>query len=1485
MFVADSKAQYCAPPTGFGNSCYSFLTMEILGISSPQPTTDDDTLYIVTVCPGDYQIRGTRINNSGTAIYFSQMHFTQIFGCNGGSSFPLTITEQFDINPPNDTNAIYSNISFTSSGDYFLRLGAYCNPVGEDTLSDSSFVWNMIHIRVLPGPTADAGTDFYACTPQIPPFGPNPGYYWYINLNATDPSPNTGQWTYLSGTPTPAVLIANPNNHQDTAYLQSGIYSYEFLWTVVDSNGCWDADTLKVDHIQSSAVDIYPDTLSVCGPCFKFRPGPSGNYTMPGYDVVPLPSYNSSSDYGYFEFSEIGPMPDTLFHVTYLGGSVVEVCVDSVGIYAVQLEINNVCVHDSDVVVLNFLTTDTIPSLGYFSLGNCAGEDTLFVLIDPPNANQTLNIGTPLPTGVTSVYASAGIDTLFIVMNDLSSDYTINFSYNYNLYGGDTCDQAGVIDINNPQLGSFVAHDFSLLCGTPFIVFMDSLVSGLTGQFTMAPSYQTLQPLAANEFNGAYGHFYPPNPGEYRFTITTHFDCYNQTDTFTVTVSGPPPISDAGTNAVLPCGQSTFQLNGSTPFWGYGIWTAVNSQIGTNEPPELTDDSLINASVNLDPDQNGVLPGIYAFVWTLSPADSTCGDKHYDSVFVYVPNPLTDTSFAGIDTLICDTAGVFLNALANSNLGGHWQSHPDNPPGISFSHPDSNFTFVYGLPPASGEATYLFIWQLNTNCSEPDTVAISYSPQCCFAEYHPAYQHWRNDTLIDQFTVLSGKYYVDGVVTVSAWMDITNVDMIFGECGQLVFSDSAVLKANNSVFRACLPTRSWKGIQFNSAMTESSIIEKSSIKNAEIGIHFLSENDAYLKIIGNDFIDCRVGIKADKFSRLQEAITGNTFTLDSDFDSAFVDVCGENLFESFAGIVINGGQIFANVSQNHFIASNAESNNTENPFYGIIILDGAGDFSLNRFTNTQTAFDAARSVITFTENSIESNAIAQPAEPSIRLNEVFGGFVRRNTLSSHQPIGESGNFGVNSAIFVDACTSPFEIAENKISGYANGIVVFMSDTLSVRENHIDETVGHGIYLENSGYIVTCNEINMKLSRELNNPIGIRVVFTDSARAFFSKKSIMKSNCVFDTRTALLFDGEDAPEGDFVNALTSNNFLYNFWDVGIEARDYYLQTRFNSIISNHHSGTPALAFFANAGASIQSNADYGVLALNAGAITLTNPNQRHSTANCGVQITETGSNVQNDNEIIDQYVGCEDYVGPAGSSNLTGSASAYAMVMEDLSSIHADQAITLMHLLSANKDARQLDDFYASLNLSSFDEFTQVQLSTSYYLGKGDQQAARTALDDFQAKSAYEKDWKAVQRALLSSNSQDELQSIKPMTERGITLRDYQLLASSGETRPATKAVKAYAPMEHSITRHDKMPFLFAYPNPAQNILNIDFTFPQGTEASFMLSDLSGRVMLLQSGQTTQGQKQLNISEIPSGAYILSAWDDQGQTIHQIITKQ
>ena len=66
-------------------------------------------------------------------------------------------------------------------------------------------------------------------------------------------------------------------------------------------------------------------------------------------------------------------------------------------------------------------------------------------------------------------------------------------------------------------------------------------------------------------------------------------------------------------------------------------------------------------------------------------------------------------------------------------------------------------------------------------------------------------------------------YIADGVIITvqDALLDLTNVDIIFGECAGIQFIGDAEVRANNSVFRPCDVNETWLGFIFRGSATVS----------------------------------------------------------------------------------------------------------------------------------------------------------------------------------------------------------------------------------------------------------------------------------------------------------------------------------------------------------------------------------------------------------------------------------------------------------------------------------------------------------------------------------------------------------------------------------------------------------------------------------------------------------------------------------------
>jgi len=92
-------------------------------------------------------------------------------------------------------------------------------------------------------------------------------------------------------------------------------------------------------------------------------------------------------------------------------------------------------------------------------------------------------------------------------------------------------------------------------------------------------------------------------------------------------------------------------------------------------------------------------------------------------------------------------------------------------------------------------------------CSDTINVFIGIEdPNCCPASTDSQYTQITTPTTYNQNTVWDNKYYIadNVIVTVDGVaLDITNVDVVFGECAGIDFINGGYLRSNNSVYRPC----------------------------------------------------------------------------------------------------------------------------------------------------------------------------------------------------------------------------------------------------------------------------------------------------------------------------------------------------------------------------------------------------------------------------------------------------------------------------------------------------------------------------------------------------------------------------------------------------------------------------------------------------------------------------------------------------------
>jgi hypothetical protein len=1442
-------------------------------------------------------------------VNFGSLNWTQIT-CAPYNSTPLTLGTQYSTASNTQWNA---NVKLTTPGLFMFAVTGDCIATDEfgDTISIGLSV-DTVLIMVYPTPTANAGTDTLSCAAN------SPGFPWLAQLNASDPSPFSGMWS-IDGLPDSLFTFNDPTNH-NTLVSFAGSYGSQstnmvtYNWIVTGTEGCLAMDQVIVYHPQEvHPVTILQDSIEICNNQIQMGPGISGvgaTSTFGAFTVGFPILVNSLGDTVYYQWTEIGPMNDTLVTLNYNDQNT-EIIVDSAGYYTFVLAVYGYCGTSSDTVVIHFLSDTAISGPARITIQNCANSDTLLVIHTVPGILDSVGYVLQYPTGTGATINPVTNSSFYLEGIDTTEAY---YQIYYTFYINGTCPRTELITVWNRWTPTLFVSDTVIPCGLTYCNFGPQIAGtpvwpGQSGGSNMQTFTLINQPTGASAF--FYGQTTLVNmnvPGDYFIKITRWSFCQDTIrDTLKITVLGPAPPASAGSAIVLPCGANQVNLYGNVPVWGVGAWRVeAPNGLPPSHPDYGPDQNIYNGwaydnftdTTIANPSVSGLdFPGTYNFTWFIQ-GDSTCGN-HWDFISVYVPDPENDTAFAGNDTVICDTTDFWLNAASHNVLNGQWTQDSTNFNLISFSHPDSISTQVFGM--MAGHS-YQFYYTLVGACNHAtDSIIIIFDPEdCCFAQNSPEYTQWLTDVILNVGTVMSGKYFIDGMVTVNSWIDMTNVDLVFGECAGMYFGDSAQVRANNSVFRPCAFDKTWLGFEW--AGSKNSIIESCTFKNAFKGLHVHENGSIQIK---NNFFNNNANAIYLENTRQTEGITGNKIIWDTWLDSLYYNGCPGLVTNpsTMAGIVGGEATVVTVISDNEFIATNFETYNTPGGnlrFQGVYFAGGSAHFSNNRFSNNFVALVAGSAGIYFTNNTVEVNSLNVSHYMDVALENCYVGIIEGNRFVNH--VTNQDNEGsYPDAIFLKGNEGPVSVERNHIEGYRNGVFGYQNNgDIFISENNIINYVSHGIYLDKAIAQISCNTLNGKFQDRFT-PIGIRMI-TNDPYVDFIQRSAIRSNCIYENVTAILLEGIDN-YADSTNYLVTNNFLYNYSTYGLEVVDYSLESGpGNSYVSNNYGNAFSADIAAN-NCTVNSNLDYGVLngtTAGTGVINFSNQNILHSTASCSNQISDYAGNAQNSAQMTNTYTACLPI--KLDSANVWegyewGSFGLKQAAFSNLTKLETQEvdkkANQLFGLSSMNRNRNEGENSFTILaNLNNLSSYGKTQLNLAYALWDRDLVLAKATLINFNPGNAHENDWKVIR-----SREIDHL--LEPKTFAEIELWDKTgLNTTEGEelqkryihlfngTRPFKgQPIQPYYPTSGQKIALAKEGEVKVFPNPAKDELNLQYSFEGEGIIALLISDLTGRVVQEQNLAVSSSVSSLNIKDLPEGMYLLELFDQKGNSKKTKFIKQ
>ena len=748
---------------------------------------------------------------------------------------------------------------------------------------------------------------------------------------------------------------------------------------------------------------------------------------------------------------------------------------------------------------------------------------------------------------------------------------------------------------------------------------------------------------------------------------------------------------------------------------------------------------------------------------------------------------------------------------------------------------------------------------------------------CCFAYADSLFVKILAPITYSSDVVWDGKYYIDDnvIVTVNngAVLDITTVDVVFGECAGIVFQDSAYLRATNSVFRPCNIDKTWKGLRFIGPGEFDNIINTSTFKNAEVALYFQEGSDGVVS--DNLFSNCNYGVRVEKNNNFNHPISGNHFVTEQffpswDCDSVYSFVTNQATYGIYT---TSASRLTEQVSQNEFI------NTWGTAFprtYGTFQFNGGALISENVFTDMSYSvmIQSASFPTNVENNKISVNEPALFSPSTIYILNTAGPVIEVN---NNKISNNTNQFNSYSAIYASKSKN-VSIVNNEIDGFKFGIIGVMSQNFQISNNQINDCDANGIYFSSPGKndrtYITCNMIKM---RNYNNTRGIMGIN-------MTQVSEVSSNCVTDCYTSMDFKSF---LGNTPLPLIRNNFLYNYNNVGINVQGHsgnigmLNSPGMNTLWSNDNSSVDI-----NSTSNITVADNFGMFNISWPQVQITSNNPYHSTASCAHQIFNMPSQGNlNIEYLCDHYKQIVDpLTGGTGMYNLSGN---YLEIINESS----DQ-FNLANMILATYENSDINLLNTILEGSSLNENEKAILKYGFYYRNSDFVNAGLMLNYFIPANQDEADLKSLLtidlavvingiesitvaetqqlEMIIDSESLNSNYAISLLNNTS-TYNDYQLEEISLPDVLKTSNIKR---IENEST------YLNIYPNPAYDKVYVELVHNNGENCKIELFDVSGKLVTDYTVSFVTGGIELDIRQLRNGFYFITLTDASSGIIEQ-----
>lgn len=757
--------------------------------------------------------------------------------------------------------------------------------------------------------------------------------------------------------------------------------------------------------------------------------------------------------------------------------------------------------------------------------------------------------------------------------------------------------------------------------------------------------------------------------------------------------------------------------------------------------------------------------------------------------------------------------------------------------------------------------------------------------QCfCLASSDPLFT-----TIIDNVeedTYWTGKIYIPDYTIIevnnAAVLDLTNVDLVFGQCAGIDFTGGAQLRANNSVFRPCSVNDTWRGIKFREATETSHQINESTFKNAEVALNF--ESNSYGVINANTFLNCNEGVfLRNSLLTNSESIIANSFVTNSEFpehqncykftdptDIIHVHVTGLGETNPSENPVI--------IAQNNMAMTNQKM---ILQVTGIDLYLGNASITENKMTNLNNGIviQSPLSQVNIESNEIEYNSNYEAIASSSQQIAVFnanGPYVLINSNELTNTVTEEEE--TRGAIFIQNSKN-IAVQHNVIDGFDFGISSNLSTNVNISENVLTSIGNVGIFLSEglvaSVNFITCNDVTMIMGRGVS-------VWTSGA----SRSTQITSNCLKDGREGIKTEG-----GGFIPFIR-NNYLYNY-SIGINNIGHggnigsFGDPGINTLWSNN---TGAMDIASTTALNVADN--FGMFNVTFGFVLITSSEPFHSTASCGHQIFDMPSQGN-----LNTTYTCDNSIKvslPLQRTENKFSLPTEADAIDYLSTaIHPTVAL---NKIAVHEDCTEayLESLINAIEISVSE---QTKMWYNYYKTQGDFTTAMDHLNALHDPADYR--FKSIETLSLSvlngiALSESEWEIIATMsndleadglTNLAVTLSK---LGSNHGTYNYTNPV--FEATEITVSPKNKFEQgllqITAFPNPVNDKVTLQILNGQNLlNQRIMIYNIQGELIMEKEIDFVAGQIELNLASLATGSYYAVLASEEGISIGCKLSKK